>query len=70
MILHEIGLCYGFLIHKLIRRCIMIGKYPPFIFQNKKSLHRNLVQGILSYSVVYGNKAITLARLIATVRAL
>ena len=28
------------------------------------------VQGIQAYSVVYGNKAITLARLIATVRAL
>ena len=41
-----------------------------FILTIKKNPAPQSVQGIQAYSVVYGNKAITLARLIATVRAL
>ncbi len=42
----------------------------PLFFHAIKNPAPQSVQGIQSYSVVYGNKAITLARLIATVRAL
>ena len=41
-----------------------------FILAINKNPAPQLVQGIQTYAVVYGNKAITLARLIATVRAL